>query len=67
MPWKAISLFLRGLVPDAAPTHATPATPATQPPVVPPQQPKVVTLVEKSTTADVTMHHRITTASERKP
>lgn len=63
MPWKAISLFLRGLVPDAAPTHETPAT---QPPVVPPQ-PKVVTLVEKSTTADVTMHHRITTASERKP
>lgn len=64
MPWKAISLFLRGLVPDAAPTHGTPAV---QPTIVPPQQPKLVTLVEKSTTADVTLHHRITTASERKP
>ncbi|GLV39423.1 uncharacterized protein CBL_13302 [Carabus blaptoides fortunei] len=58
-PWKAVSLFLRALVPDASPCPAQT--------VLPTSQPKYVTLTEKSTTADVALHHRITTASERKP
>lgn len=55
-PWKAVSLFLRSLVPDAAPSPPQTALPVPQP-----------KLTEKSTTADVALHHRITTASERKP